>query len=783
MTIMFRTLSSLFLLSPFLVFSQSIQGTIQQSGKNVAYAEVSAAKDQYKQNAISDADGNFTLKLKENGIYQIECILNGELLYKSEVSVNGDTNYNLVIKKETEKHIEGVTLTARKKLIERKADRLVFNISSSLSSQGMDGVQALDATPQIKVDENTGISMIGKSGVAVMVNDRMLNLSGTELVNYLKTLRSENIDKIEVITAPPAKYEAQGNSGLINIVLKKNQNLGWNGSITTGLWQTSYTGFSNSSTINYQNEKLRSSLKLRQYDSQKHSSENYRIVGYDGLNSRDDRRDYWKGGGFNFSSDYEINKKSSVGFVYDYGFGNSGMDINNTSDYFQNDHYTNTLLTYAEHRTSSRQNTVSAYYDMKFGAINNKLSIAANYFSNTPMSNIDFTTTDNTSNSYSVKTPSELDYKIYSGQADLTLPYKLAKTEVGVKFTNFDNNSDISYQNLMAGNYVTDPSRSNLFRYNEKNYAAYTSFEKQLDEQWTLKAGLRYEYSVIEGHSVSSGEITENAYGKFFPTAYISYKANENNTFNLNYSKRINRPGFRAINPFRWYTNINSYYSGNPALNPSINHNFELSYLYKGKLSASAYFQRELNAFGQLVLLEGENKTSNFYNFFNKNSTGISLSYTDTFFKFWETSYAVDFSYMKTQVFATDAASRKGNSTSFDIRNSFALTKDKSIQFFTNYWFRLPSSMGNVYSYFVGNLTSGLKVNLMEKSLLMNILVSDIFRQSKSHGEIYYVDSTHYFNNYYDGRSLSVSLTYNFGNRKVKGEGRNMRFDEKNRAN
>lgn len=91
--------------------------------------------------------------------------------------------------------------------------------------------------------------------------------------------------------------------------------------------------------------------------------------------------------------------------------------------------------------------------------------------------------------------------------------------------------------------------------------------------------------------------------------------------------------------------------------------------------------------------------------------------------------------------------------------------------------------MGNVYSYFVGNLTSGLKVNLMEKSLLMNISVSDIFRQSKSHGEIYYVDSTHYFNNYYDGRSLSVSLTYNFGNRKVKGEGRNMRFDEKNRAN
>jgi hypothetical protein len=100
-----------------------------------------------------------------------------------------------------------------------------------------------------------------------------------------------------------------------------------------------------------------------------------------------------------------------------------------------------------------------------------------------------------------------------------------------------------------------------------------------------------------------------------------------------------------------------------------------------------------------------------------------------------------------------------------------------------NYWFRVPSSIGNTYSYFVGNFTAGLKLNLMNKDLLMNIYVSDIFRQGKSHGEIYYVDSTHYFDNYYDGRNLSVSLTYNFGNRKVKTAGRQMTFDEKNRAN
>ncbi len=780
---MLKLTSAIFLTIPLFSLAQSISGSVRSSSRNIAYAEIIATKDQLRASAISDENGYFTLKLSENGIYSIRCFYQGETLLDQKIKVNGDTSQDLLVENKSENQIEGVTVSARKRLIERKADRLVFNIANSSASQGMDGLQALEATPQIKVDENAGLSMVGKSGVAVMINERMLNLSGTDLVNYLRSLRSENIEKIEVITAPPSKYEAQGNSGLINIVLKKNQKPGWNGSLTTALFQTSYTGVSNSATLNYQNGKLRSSLKLRQYDSQKHSYENYKIEGSDGLISSDDRHDFWKGGGFNFTSDYEINSKSGIGVVVDYGKGKSGMDITNRSDYFQGQTFTNTLSTYAEHRNDNQQATVSGYYDIKFGKRDNLLSITGNYFSNTPDSNIDFTTKDNSGVSSVVRTPSELNYKIHSGQADLTLPFEFAKTEAGIKFTNFDNNSNLQYQNLTAGQYVTDPLRSNLFNYNEKNYAAYVGMEKQLGEKWTAKAGLRYEYSDINGNSVSSSQSSANSYGKLFPTAYISYKANDDHTFNINYSKRINRPGFRALNPFRWYTNVNSYYSGNPALNPSVNHNFELSYLYKGKLSASAYFQRELNAFGQLVILEGENKTSNFYNYFNMNSTGISVNYSDTLLNFWELNYSADLSHMKTDVFATDAASRKGNSTSFDIRNTLSFNKSKTIQLLLNYWMRLPSSIGNTYSYFVGNCSAGLKFSLMDKNLMMNVLVSDIFRQAKSQGEIYYEESTHYYNNYYDGRNLSVSFTYNFGSGKVRSGSRNVSFEDKGRAN
>lgn len=778
-----RTLLSAMILLPMALFSQTVTGKITQAGSSVSYVEVIAVKDQKKQTAISDDKGNYTLKLFENGNYNIKLIQEGIEISTMDIVVNGDIKQDFFIERKNEKQIEGVTLTARKKLIERKADRLVFNVSNSVASQGMDGADALATTPLVKVDDNAGVSIAGKSGVSVMINERILNLSSSELVTYLKSLRSENIEKIEVITAPPAKYEAQGNSGLINIVLKKNQNLGWSGSLTTSLQQQTYTAFSNSATINYQNEKLRSSLKLRQNKYERHSFENYWIEGAEGLKSHDDRRDFGDGLGANLSIDYQLGKKSNIGFIYDYGLGHSNMDIKNTSDYFQNRIYTSTLSTDAEHRGKTIQHTVSGYYDLKFGKQDNKLSITGNYFSNTPRNIIDFTTTENAGNNFVVKSPSMVDYKIYSGQADLTLPYQLAKTEAGVKFTNFDNNSSIFYQNLNNGSYVPDPLKSNEFEYNEKNYAAYMSFEKSFNEKWSAKAGLRYEYSTVNGNSLTSGQQTENSYGKFFPTAYVAYKSDENNTFNLNYSKRIDRPGFRAINPYRWYININSYFTGNPLLKPSINHNFEFSHVYKGKLSTSVYFQRTLDAFGQVVSLSGESRTSTFFNFYNQNNLGVTLNYSDTFLKFWEANYSADVSYMSTEVFATDALSKKGYGYDFNFQNNLSLNKSKTIQLILNYWFRLPSNSGNVYMDFAGNFTSGLKISLMEKNIQINATVSDIFKQARSIGEIYYSTGTHSYNNYYDTRRFTLSATYTFGNRKVKEAGRNVNFDEKYRAN
>jgi outer membrane receptor protein involved in Fe transport len=678
--------------------------------------------------------------------------------------------------------IEAVTMNGKKVLVERKVDRLVYNVQNSMLSQGSSGTEVLAGTPLLQVDENKGLlSIAGKNGVSVMVNDRMLNLSGAELMNYLRNLRSENILKIEVITTPPAKYEAQGNSGIINIVLKKNQNLGWNGYLTTNYTQKTYAGFSSVAGVNYQNEKIKTSIKLMGYDGDKRSVENYNIIGPNSSISRDERRDMNDGLGLNANFDYSLSKNTNIGLVYDITKGHTNMDISSTQNYFTGNTPTLQTDTDSKHRSAFTSQMLNLYFDQKLGE--HKLSFGANYYGNLPDTEVNFTTKNLANNAAQVvRNLSSVDYKIYSGQGDLTLNFKKIQLETGAKYSQFSNNSDIGYFNLTNGNYTIDPSKSNLFEYNEKNYAAYISASKDLGEKWSVKAGLRYEYSQTSGFSPTTQSKSENNYGKFFPTAYLSYKANENNQYSINYSRRINRPYFRALDPFRWYSNPNTYYSGNPSLQPSFNHNIEFNYIFKNKFSANLYYQRTTNNFDQISFLNGIDLTSTFENYYNQDNYGINFNYTDTFFKIWESNISTSFSYNETQITRFNLVPKSGQSFYYALNNTFQLNKAKTFLLFVNYWNNLPSRDGFSSSKNRASLDAGVKMSFAEKALQVNLSVSDIFKQSGYKGEMYFTDNTQTFDNYWDARRMTLSITYNFGNQKVKSNNRAVNFEEKNRA-
>ncbi|AZA78361.1 TonB-dependent receptor [Chryseobacterium sp. G0186] len=686
------------------------------------------------------------------------------------------------IQKDSIQRLEQVNLLAKKKLIERKADRLIFNVENSIASQGMDASETLANVPLLKVNEDQGvISIAGKSSLSVMVNGRMLNLSGTALFNYLKSIRSENIAKIEVITTPPAKYEAQGNSGIINIVLKKNPNIGFSGNINSNLIQRTYSGFSSNGALNYQTEKFSSSLKLTYYDSAKRSDENYTILGASQNYSKSVRKDMWKELTPNLSMSYKISKNSQIGFEYIYAHQKSGMDIVNTTKNIDSDLKEENLLTHSFHREKLPTHTLSAYYDVKLDSLGKKLSIAGNFYKNNSDTEVNFSTLKYSDQSVQdVRTISIVAPQIFSAQADLELPFSFGIIETGVKFNQFKNTSDLQYLKLESGQYVPDFSKANLFQYKEENYAGYVSFSKSFGEHWETKAGIRYENTNAESYTPSSNTGNQYNYGQWFPSAYISYKEDKN-VFSFSYSRRINRPSMSNLNPFRWYSNPYSYSSGNPLLTPAYINNWELGYTFNNKLSASVYYLRMKNAFGQILDINGLSEIGTYRNYYNNNFLGLNASYTDTFFNFWEASISMNASLQNSSVFGIDAETQKGYSFSYSIHNTFSLNKQKTISLFLNYDHDLPYK--NVNSYFNDfmELTSGLKISLMEKKLQINATVTNILAQRYRGGK-YFKENSQHFDNYWDGRSFRLSVTYTFGTGKNKIDKKNIKFEEKDRA-
>jgi outer membrane receptor protein involved in Fe transport len=681
------------------------------------------------------------------------------------------------------KTIGSVTINGKKKLLlERKADRLIFNVEASVASQGMDGSETLANVPMLKVDDNLGnISITGKSSVNVMVNGKMLNLSGANLINYLKTIRSENIAKIEVITTPPAKYEAQGNSGLINIILKKNPNLGWSGSVNTGLNQRTYTGGNSTGSLNYQTEKLSLSLKTSYADGAKRSEENYSILGASQNYSRSVRKDMWKELTPNLNLSYKLNKNSEIGMEYIYAHQRSGMDILNETRNVDTDLSVENLLTKSYHREKTPTHTLSAYYDLKLDSLGKKLSFAGNFFKNNSDTDVNFSTLKLSDNSIQyVNTRSIVEPQVFSLQGDLELPFSFGTIETGLKFNQFKNATDLQYFNIINNQYIPDFQRANLFEYKEENYAAYFSYAKSFGEHWETKAGLRYENTQAQSFTPSTNLENKNNYGQWFPSAFVSYKK-EKNVFSLSYSRRINRPSMSNLNPFRWYENPYSYSSGNPLLKPSYINNLELGYTYNSKFSASIYYLKLKNGFGQVSYLDGLTQIGTYLNHYDNNFYGVNASYTDKLFKFWETSLSINGSLTDSKIFNIEAEAQNGYSVSYSINNTFTINKNKTVFFFLNYSQDLPYKNVNSSFHNFSNLTSGIKVSLMEKQLQINATVTNIFAQ-RYRGDMYFKNNSQHFNNYWDGRSFRLNLNYTLGNNKKKRSTKSISFEEKDRA-
>lgn len=782
-----RIVLLLSLISSSFIFAQSVEGAItDKDNKPVPETEVLITKDNAKFSAITDEKGFFKIPLKENGNYLLEVIREGVKANSEKITVKGNAKKDIQLKDEPQvQKVEGVTMTVKKKLFERKVDRLVFNVENSVASQGIDAIEALAKTPMVKTSDDA-ISIAGKSNVAVMINDRLLNLNGQELINYLKTLRSDDILKIEVITTPPAKYDAEGKSGLINIILKKNANLGWNGSLQTSVnyyWGKPTVSSRSGATFNYQGEKLSLSTNLSIGDNYwQYNTYNY-LSGTTNNNfwNRDgDNLNNYKYKSGNVKAEYKINDRNLIGINYNYSHSNP-IEIGKSESVKSDEDGLVNIVSNFRNRNSRDVHNATAFYETKIDSAGGKLNLTANLMLNNSNAS-NFSNTLQPKEIYTMANPISK-YRIYSGQADLEKTFGKVKTESGLKYTKIKNDSEFNFFDVKNGQYNLNTDRTNTFFYNEENYAAYFSTNFKINDKWDAKAGLRYEYTTLEGVSMNDNTSAKIKYGKFFPTAYLSYKPNEKHAFSLSYSRRISRPYFGNLNPFKYFTSEYEYTTGNPYLLPSFSDNFEFGYVLNNSLNITLYHSYNKDSWDRVQMVDNNYRYTIAKNFYNENQTGINISYNYNKLKWMESNIFVNGYYTKAKSYDPLVLPvPPGYSANLNIDNNFFLNKEKTVTFLLGLWGSLPNRDGNTYYYTNASLYSGLKLSLMDKKLLVNLYLNDILNTNREKGIEYY--PTYNIDYQYKGitRNVHLSLTYKFGNNNVKGATKQVKFEESNRA-
>lgn len=726
--------------------------------------------------STTDSLGFFMIQV-EPGEYTMELSRLNQVLLKKGVKMKQDLDLGFIIVNQT-LALEGVTISARKPILERKIDRLVFNVENSVAAMGGSALDAIRATPGIQV-QNEQIAIIGRSSLRVMIDDKIIQLSGESLINFLRSIPSSDIQSIEVITTPPAKYDAEGNSGLINIVYKKTRQNSWSNSVRSSYTQTTYPAVTVGNTFSYNKNKLSLSASL---DGKKGSEGGVTTIDLDyptqlwmGRETNKYRKDNYSG---RINTDYKLSNRATIGGIFMYT--NSRPDVNTSSlfNIFANGERFNQVNTLGSISEKENNTSLNLNFSQKLDTLGKKLAINIDYFSYGD-SKSRFFDTRQTENLYQIVKQfaglnnGDLDIKNYSAKVDVDHPTKWVNMSYGAKITLNKTNSDVIFYDSTSGVPIMVANQTNQFIYDENIQSVYVDFAKNIGKKWQFKLGFRYELTQTNGESVNESVKNKFSYGRLFPTLHSLFMMDKNNFLNFNYSRRINRPAFWELNPFRWYINANSYSEGNPFLQPSYIDNFELTHGYKQKLFTTFFSQIKRNGFSQLPLIDQQNFQQIFSrkNYFDLFVIGLTENYSINKIKRLQNSLQATGYYSGAKIHPEyDGAVPPQNGFAFSVssNNSIELNEKGTFIAELNYFYNAPSK-GIIYRQSgSSSLDFGLKLLLIDKKLQCGANIYDIFKDSNQTYTTFTSEVRQAFNNYYDNRFVRLSVRYSFGNNKIK---------------
>ncbi len=794
--------------------AQTITGTVRdERGQPASFAALKllrAADSSFVAGTVSDVDGHYTFTNVRAGAYRVQASLVGMSNASSPVvTLRAGESLTLepIMLHHADQILTTVTVRAQKRYIEQQVDKTVLNIEADATAQGKTAYELLQQAPGVVIDPNDNVRMAGKQGVNVFIDGKPTNLSSADLANLLRATPAANIETVELITNPSARYDVQGGAGIINIKFRRDKSLGLNGNASGGYGQSDHYRANAALDLNYRTRRLNLFGNVA-------GSDNYQITNVllnrivlpspvlgEGARVRSGsqflQRGYDSDGTraivYKAGADYFINSHQTIGLIVS---GNTSANRFGT--------YTNSNIINSQNRVDSsimnrvdnpsRNVRINAALNYRYAdTLGLELNIDAdltrfgNESPNTITSNYIGADKQPLFTRYN-RFDATTDISIVTLKGDLVKVWKAKNpSDASVKLeTGFKHTDVATDNNLLA--FVglpeqADVNRTNQFTYREIVSAVYASLNRSAGK-WVMQAGLRAENSNVLGRSTDLRNRAiispDQNYLNLFPTAFVQYQATENSQFSVNYGRRIGRPNYQDLNPFVYQIDPYTSQRGNPYLRPTYTQNAELSYTYKWATTLKVAYSHTNDFSTDVIRQEGLAAYQTVANVGQVDALNISVSTPYQFTKWWSMyAYAGGTwnrfrgSFSPTELFNQRAFAFEGY-----MQQSFKLSKLWSAQA-SGFW-SAPTTQTVYRIGGLGALNLSVQKKVLQERGKISVGIDDVLntmrwrwsdtRQSANFSGATSTDQPQQFNidRKWESRRVSIRFSYRFGSNEIK---------------
>lgn len=773
-------------------FAQQIKGNVKDeksNGINAASVLLHNSKDKsITKILVTNAEGAFKFMDIPKGEYYVEINSLGYVAKQSAVFLvdGNDVVLTDFILEKKSKQLDGVTVTSKKPPVEVKADKTIVNIEGSINAQGSDAFELVRKSPGVTIDKDDNITLSGKNGVVIYIDGKPSPLKGKDLADFLRTMNSNQIEAIELITNPSAKYDAAGNAGIINIKLKKNKTFGTNGSFNAGYGIGVYGKYNTSLSLNHRNNKVNIFGTYSFNNSKNENNMHFKRYLLDTLfNQSNVMTSSSQTNNIKLGMDYFLNKQQTIGFIATGNFNNNDLNHNSNTPITYIPTNTGNYILEAKNTNKGKRNNVTLNLNYKYtNAKGKELNVDADYgnydnFNNQLQPNYyyDFSGTNELSRKiYNIISPSKIN--LYTVKADYEQPLAKGKLSIGTKTSFVETKNNFERYDVFTNNKVLDTARSNNFNFKENINALYANYTKQI-KNINVQIGLRVENTNATGNSigykkknnnyVTYDSIFNRNYTNLFPSASITFNKNPMSQWSLSYSRRIDRPAYQDLNPFEFKLDEYTFQKGNTELTPQYTNSFNLTHSYKYKLITTLNYSYVNNVFTQLVdTIEKSKSVLTEKNLASQNKVSINISYP-IIYKWYSAFINTNFNYSHYKANLGIGRTIDLDAFTFNIymQNTFKLGKGYTAEL--SGWFNSPSIWeGTFKAKSMGNVDIGVQKQILKGKGNLKLSVSDIFFISKWHVTSNFAGQYFDATGHWESRQFKINFNYRFGKSTVK---------------